>query len=508
MLPTVLLAVDMSVLHLALPKLSADLQPSSAQLLWITDIYGFLVAGFLIPMGVLGDRIGRRRLLLIGTVAFGLVSLLAAYAPTAGALIAARALLGVAGATLMPSTMSLIRNMFHDPAQRTVAISVWMTGFMGGMAIGPLVGGILLEHFWWGSVFMLNVPIMAVLIVAGPLLLPEYRDPAPGRIDLLSAVLCLAAVIAMIYGLKEIAAYGFGPEAVLAFLAGVVLAVVFVRRQRVLANPLLDMNLFRIRKFSASIVTLMLVVLIAPGVGFLIAQYMQLVLGLTPLQAGLWTLPPVMTVVVGFLGAPRLARRYRPGILAAVGLLLAAPGMALLALSGGPGSLAIMVAGQMLFYLGCSPLVVLGIDMVVGAAPPERAGAAAALSETVQEFGGAAGLAIFGSIATAIYRAQVSLPQGIPGAAAEAARDTLGGAVAAAAQLPDQLAAGLLRTARDAFTNGLHVAAFTATVIVLAASALSAVLLRHVPPTSAGEQTEPAADQPEKEEMTSLASNS
>src|SRR5262245_38932454 len=204
-LPCLLYSMDLTVLNLAVPHLSADLEPSGAQLLWIVDIYGFLVAGSLMTMGTLGDRIGRRRLLLTGAAAFGAASVLAAFSFTAAMLIAARAILGVASATLAPSTLSLIRNMFLDPRERTVAMGVWIASFSAGGALGPLLGGFLLEHFWWGSVFLVNVPVMLLLLALGPWLLPEYRDPHPGRLDAFSAVLSLVAVLAVIYGIKRIA---------------------------------------------------------------------------------------------------------------------------------------------------------------------------------------------------------------------------------------------------------------------------------------------------------------
>src|SRR6266850_178764 len=204
-LPCMLISMDLTVLNLAVPHLSADLRPSSSQLLWIVDIYGFLIAGSLITMGRLGDRIGRRRLLLIGAAAFGVASVIAAFAVSAEMLIAARALLGLAAATLAPSTLSLLRNMFLDPRERTFAVGVWIASFSAGGAIGPLLGGLLLEYFWWGSVFLLNMPVMTLLLVLGPILLPEFRNPNAGRIDIGSAALSLAGVLAIIYGIKRIA---------------------------------------------------------------------------------------------------------------------------------------------------------------------------------------------------------------------------------------------------------------------------------------------------------------
>ncbi|NRQ39041.1 MFS transporter [Nonomuraea sp. NN258] len=493
-LPTLLLSIDVSVLHLAVPALSEDLRPSGSQLLWINDIYGFLIAGFLITMGNVGDRIGRRKLLLIGATAFAGASALAAYAGSAEVLIAARALLGVAGATLMPSTLSLIRNMFHEPGQRMFAISLWMVGFTGGMVIGPLVGGVMLENFWWGSVFLLNVPVMAVLLVAGPPLLPEYRAPAAGPVDLVSVVLSVAAALTVIYGVKELAAGGLAAVPVASLLAGLALAVVFIRRQRTLAEPLLDLKLFAERRFSGALGTLMLVILLGPGIGLLVGQYMQLVTDLTPLQAGLWSLPTTAAVIAGFMVAPMLAKRWRPGYVAAIGLLGSVVGFVLIALAGsGPDGIYLVVAGQTLFFLGGSPLLVLGTDLVVGAAPAERSGSAAALSETAQEFGGALGLAIFGSIAAAVYRARLDVPAGISTEAARAAGDTLGGAVAIAAEQPAHLSGALVAAARSAFTDGLAVVAGVSAVVLVGAAILAAVALRHVPPHG----TAQPADEPQ-----------
>jgi MFS transporter, DHA2 family, multidrug resistance protein len=481
-LPCLLYSMDLTVLELAVPKLSADLRPTSSQLLWILDIYGFLLAGFLITMGTLGDRIGRRRLLLIGAAAFGAASVLAAFSKSTEMLIATRALLGVAGATLAPSTLSLIRNMFLDPDQRTFAIGVWATSFSAGAAIGPLAGGFLLEHFWWGSVFLLAVPVMALLLMLGPMLLPEFGDSEAGRLDFFSAALSLAAVLAVIYGLKQVAQDGMGWLPVLSIAAGGAVGIVFVRRQRTLADPLIDLRLFRVPAFSTALATFASSIFVIAGIFLFIAQYLQLVLRLSPLVAGLWTVPSAGGLIAGSMLAPVLVRRVRPAFVMAGGLALSAVGFGMLAQVNAASGLAILVAGSVVLALGVAPVGTLATDIIVGSAPPERAGAASGISETSAELGGALGIAVLGSIGTAVYRSQVAdaFPDGVPSEAAEATRDTLGGAVAAADQLPDRVGAGLLDTAREAFTQGLQVTAITSAAIVLGMAILAAVLLRNV----------------------------
>jgi DHA2 family multidrug resistance protein-like MFS transporter len=481
-LPCLLYSMDLTVLELAVPKLSADLKPTSSQLLWIMDIYGFLLAGCLITMGTLGDRIGRRRLLLIGAAAFGVASVLAAFSRSAEMLIATRALLGIAGATLAPSTLSLIRNMFLDSDQRTFAIGVWATSFSAGAAIGPLAGGFLLEHFWWGSVFLLAVPVMALLLVLGPLLLPEFRDPQAGRLDLTSAALSLAAVLAVIYGLKQVAQDGLGWLPVLSVAAGVAAGAAFARRQRELADPLIDLGLFRAPAFSASLAAFMLSIFVIAGIFLFLAQYLQLVLGLSPLQAGLWTVPSAGGLIAGSMLAPLIVRRVRPAFVMAGGLALSAVGFGMLIQVNAASGLAILVIGSVVFSLGVAPVGTLASDIIVGSAPPGRAGAASGISETSAELGGALGIAVLGSVGTAVYRSEVTgaVPADVPPAAAEAARDTLGGAVAAAEELPDPLGAELLDAAREAFTQALQLTAITSAAIVVGVAILAAVVLRDV----------------------------
>lgn len=477
-----LYVMDLSVLYLAVPSLTRDLEPSSAQLLWITDIYGFMVAGFLITMGTLGDRIGRRKVLLVGGAAFGAASILAAFSSSAEMLIGARALLGIAGATIAPSTLSLIRNMFHDDHQRTTAIGVWGTSFAVGGALGPLVGGVMLEFFWWGSVFLINVPIMGLLLVLGPRLLPEFRDPQAGRLDLTSAVMSLAAVLSVIYGLKQIAQNGWGATAGAAIVAGVVVGAAFVRRQRKLADPLIDLELFRIPKFSVSVASNAMTGFIVFGTFLFVAQYLQLVIGLTPLQAGLWSLPSSLGVIAGSMLAPKVSRLVRPAFGVAGGLVLAALGFLILTQVQSDSGLPLIVTGSVVFSLGLGPVFILATDLILGSAPPARAGAASAISETGAEFGGALGIAILGTIGTAVYRNSVvdAIPAEVPAAAANAARDTLGGALAVAQQLPDQLGGALTDAATEAFTKGLHLTASVGAVIAIVVAVAVATLLRDV----------------------------
>ena len=479
-LPCLLYSMDLTVLYLAVPSLAVELDPSSTQLLWITDIYGFFLAGFLITMGTLGDRIGRRRLLLIGAATFGVTSVFAAFSTSVEMLIVSRALLGIAAATLAPSTLSLIRNMFLDPGQRTFAIGIWATSFSVGAALGPLLGGVLLEFFWWGSVFLLAVPVMLMLLVLGPRLLPEFRDPDAGRLDLVSAGLSIVAVLAVIYGLKEIAAGGLDRAPLLAIVAGLGVGAVFVRRQQTLDDPLIDLHLFRSRTFSGSLAANTLSLAIAFGIFLLIAQYLQLVLGYSPLEAGLWTVPSSGGFIAGSLLAPVLVRIARPAYVVAGGLLLTAAGLVLLLQVEADSSVALVVVASVVIALGVAPPVTLGTDLVVGCVPPERAGVASGISETGAELGGALGIALLGSISLAVYRDELSgtLPDRVSGEAAATAQDTLGGATQAAEDLPAGLGDALLDGAREAFTQGMQVAALIGVAVAVGTAIVAGILLR------------------------------
>jgi DHA2 family multidrug resistance protein-like MFS transporter len=462
-LPCLVYAMDLNVLNLALPAISADLGPSSTQLLWIVDIYGFMVAGALITMGALGDRIGARRTLLIGAAAFAVTSLLAAFATSAEMLIAARALMGLAGATLAPSTLSLIRGLFDDPRRRTFAIGVWATSYSVGAAIGPLAGGAVLEFAWWGSVFLLGVPVMALTLLLGPRYLPEHREGETGRVDVRSAALSLAAVLAVIYGLKQFAVGGPLPLPWIAL--GIVAGVLFVRRQRRLEDPLIDLSLFRVAAFSAALATNLVAFFVIFGMALFTAQYAQSVLGYPPLIAGLPTASEALGFVAGSLLIARLTARFSIPTLLSAGMAVGAFGYAIVALT--EDSLTPLFVGPTIGAVGLAVVITLVADLAVSAAPKERAGGAAATSETSSELGGALGLALLGSLGAAIYRAGV--PAGTPDTIGDAARGAFAG------------------PARDAFGSALVATSLVSAAALLITAIAAYALLRRSGQREAGD---------------------
>lgn len=483
-LPTFLLALDFTALHLALPHLSASLEPTGTQQLWIVDIYGFMIAGFLITMGSLGDRIGRRRILLYGALAFGICSLLAAFSVHAGMLIVARALLGIAGATLMPSTLSLISNMFHQAKQRQFAIAVWLGCFSFGGVIGPFVGGLLLEVFWWGAVFLLGVPVMLLLLVTGPFLLPEYRDQASVKIDWFSALLSVAAMLSIIYGVKELSSNGLQLVHLLILLAGAGIGWLFVRRQLKLGDPLIDLELFRSRAFSGSLVGLLSVVMTLGAFVWFFAQYLQLVEGLNPLMSGIWMIPYAAANILGAMLTPALANRYRPSLVISGGLLLAAVGFGLLFLISPASSsgLPVMIAASVVITFGLSPLMVLSTELVVASAPPAKTGSASSLSETCSELGMALGVAIFGMLGSLLYRMNIDrdLLVNVPDETADTVLEHLAGAVKVVDQFPVMMQSAVLDSARGAFVTGMHVAGGVCVLLLLGLVVMFLTFLRKI----------------------------
>jgi len=482
-LPALLVSIDVSVMILALPHIGVSLGADSAEQLWIMDIYGFMLSGFLITMGTLGDRIGRRKLLMIGGAAFGAASVVAAFSDSPAMLIAARALLGIAGATLSPSTLALISNMFHDHKQRSFAIGIWFTCSMGGMALGPVVGGAMLEHFPWGSLFLLGVPVMALLLLTAPLLLPEYRAPSSGRLDMTSVLLSLFAILPTIYGLKEIAKQGVETMPILAIAAGLAFGTMFVRRQRQLDHPLLDLRLFVDPAFRAALGGLFGITLTGAFMLF-IAQHLQFVQGKSPLQAALWMLPGVVASMAGMLLSPLIARRIRPSFLIGAGLVAASAGCILLSQAGTVSGLASLVVGYILFSGGSAPYPSLSSDLIIGSAPPEKAGSAASLLQTSGEFAFALGIAVLGSLGTSIYRHQVAafIPAGMTASDASASRESLAGAIAAADRLPESARTAFLHGAREAFTGGMHAVAWVSGALMLGIAILAVIKLRHIRP--------------------------
>ncbi|MER6102353.1 MFS transporter [Streptomyces sp. NPDC001832] len=476
-LAVLLVAVDATVLGLATPFLTEDLKPSGTQLLWIGDVYSFVIAGLLVSMGSLGDRIGRKKLLLTGAVAFGAVSVLNAYASTPETMILARALLGVTGATLMPSTLALIRNLFHDPRERSLAIGIWGAMASAGTAVGPIVGGFLLEHFWWGSVFLINLPVMAVLVAVGSKMIPESKNPAPGPWDLLSVALSFIGMIGVVYAVKELAAHGASWGIAIAGIGGLAALCWFVRRQLTLPAPLLDMRLFHHRGFSGAVLADLLTILGLSGLVFFLSQFLQLVQGRGPLEAGLAELPAAIGAVTAGLIAGRAARRYSvrsvvSGGLGAIGLALAA-----VTLMHKETAYPLIGAVLLVVGLGAGFAFTVTSDVILSSVPKEQAGSAGAVSETAYELGAALGIALLGSCVTGVYQ-DFATPKGVPSANAAAAHESLGGAVEAAHGLPAQQASALVSAAQESFVDGLRLAAGVGAAVLLATAVAAWFLLR------------------------------
>lgn len=482
-LPVLLVSMDNTIMFLVIPSISADLRPGSAELLWITDIYGFLEAGLLITMGTLGDRIGRRKLLLIGGSGFALASILAAFAHTVLLLIVARALLGMAGACLLPSTLSLIRNLFHDRQQRTAALGIFTTCFSAGTMLGPLVGGVLLSNFGWGSVFFVAVPIMLLFLILAPVWLPEFKDPTAGSFDLASAGLSISAVLVGIYGIKQMAENGFSWLAIFYILSGLVLGVLFLRRQNHIRHPLIDTKLFDIDAFTVTLFAMLVSVFAWAGVYLFITQQLQLVIGMKPFHAGLWTITGAIGGLICCGSVPFLLRHFRRAQLMPAGLFIMGLCLIMIYFSGPTISLAELVITMVCLSGGCGITVTVAHDVIMATAKPQQAGAAASLAETFATFGGAFGIAVLGSIGTVIYRGKMlaEINHQIPSALVETAQNTLGGAVAVAAKVPTAARQHLLESANAAFDNSFTVVAGTAALFLMGMVVIVWQRLRKVP---------------------------
>ena len=469
-LPCLIYSMDLTVLNLAVPALSAALRPTATQLLWILDIYGFFLAGMLVTMAALGDRIGRRRLLLSGAFAFAVTSVIASLSSSPEVLILTRAILGVAGATLAPATLSLIRTLFHDDHERRIAISVWAASFSTGAAVGPLIGGFLLQYFWWGSVLLVALPVMVLLLALGPRFLPEYRVQSSGKIDVLSAVLSLMAVLGPIYGLKRAVEHGIDSTAVSCIIVGLVLGIVFFRRQLRLKSPMIDPRLFRSRSFTTALAIYVLGSFVTFGCFVFISQYIQLVLGIDPLEAGLWSLPFGVVLVLGSLLTPVMARYLKHSTLIISGLLLAIVGFALLSRVDRTTSPEVLCATCCTYYFGFACVFTLVTDIIVGSVSPAEAGAASSVSEAGSELGGALGIAVLGCIGTAVYRAVLS-HSGLPPHDFETS--TFAAVVRESHQAGGLLGSELLQASRNAFVQAIRTAAIVSIGILGVATVMA-----------------------------------
>lgn len=477
-----LLGIDTSVLNYAVPSLSAQLAPSATQLLWIVDVYGFVLGGLLIVAGNIGDRIGRKKLLLLGVAGFGAASAVSAYADSPATLIAARALLGLAGATIMPSTLSLVRAAFTDPKERTTAVGISGGVAAASFALGPVVGGLLLDHFWWGSVFLVNVPVMALVLVAGALILPETRNPRPGRLDWASVPLSVLGMFGVIYAIKTAARDGAAePSVWIAAGLGAALLAVFLRRQTTLAEPLLDLRLFRNPAFSGAISANVVTMFAASVLSLGFSLYFQVVRGWSPLTAGLAVLPGPLAAAVTAPAAGALipligrARTVAAGLflmgLSTAGLGMSTPHTAYWAL------LPVVVvngAGLMLTFAVTA-------DTILASAPSTRTGAAAAISETAMELGGALGIAILGSVLSAYYRSDLKLPAGLPAQQRGAARESVSGGVETGMHLPGALGRQVADAARQGFTDSLHTTTLIGATLMVLGAVAALITLKDVP---------------------------
>ncbi|WP_081687730.1 MFS transporter [Glycomyces tenuis] len=459
-LPVLLISIDMSVLGIAVPALSADLQPTSNQLLWVIDLYSFLLAGLLIFAGSLGDRIGRKRMLLIGAPLFGAASIVAAFATSPEMLILGRAMLGIGGATLMPSTLGLIRAIFPDRTERRTAIAVWAAALSGGAAVGPVLGGLLLESFWWGSVFLLNVPVIVLFLLAAPFLLPEAKDPNPGPFDPASVILSIAGMISLVYALKT-GVKGLDGTVLAALVLGIAAMTWFVTRQRRRENPMIDVSLFGNFAFTSALSINVISMFAFMGLMFFLPQYLMLVRGMGSAEAGLWMLPLALATVVGTMLAPALARMASVRAVIMTGLALVIVAFVIGTRLDTAETIVLFALLSAAFGIGVGLAETLTNDVILTAAPSGRAGAAAAISETGYEFGGAMGTAVLGTAGMAVYSSRVVETASLPGMdteAATAASQTLAGAHEIAQTLPDG-GARLREIADSAFLAGIDLVA-------------------------------------------------
>ncbi|WP_241833200.1 MFS transporter [Streptomyces caatingaensis] len=466
-----LVAMDATILNVALPSLIADLRPGGMAQLWIIDIYGLVLGGLLVTCGAVGDRFGRKALFLTGFVLFGAASVLAATSDSSVQLIAGRVLLGIGGAMVMPSTLSLIRTVFTDPRERALAIGIWAAVAGAGACVGPLVGGVLVERFGWAAAFWVNVPVVVVTVLAGLRLLPEYRAPQTGPLDWPGALLSVAGIVALAWGIKHVAKGGPSVADVAILLLGLALLAFFARRQLSAHDPLLDVRLFRNGPFLAAALATLLAMLAIGSALFLLSLWLQYVHGYSPSQAGLRTLPSAAAMLTGSLCSPWVMHRLGVRTVLALGLGALVAAFLLLALTPQPTTYPVVAAVLALLGLGDGLAMTAAASVLVASVPAPRAGQAGAVSETAYELGVGLGVALLGSIHAAAYtRHMTRLP--LPGPDAATARSSIGAAVDLAAHTPAPTGPAILTTARSAFDAALTTTAFVSAGIVVVVTCL------------------------------------
>ncbi|MEU4827473.1 MFS transporter [Actinomadura sp. NPDC023710] len=480
------LGFDMTILNVALTTLSEELHASTSALQWIVDSYLLVFGALLLPAGLLGDRFGRKRLLVAGLAVFGAASLAGAFADGSGGVIAARAFMGLGAAIVMPLSMSMLPAIF-PPQERTRAVAVWSSAMALGLPLGPLLGGWLLENFRWGSIFLVNVPVVLVGGVAVALLLPETRDPSVPRVDGAGSLLSMAGIVALVYGVIEAPARGWGDTVVLlSFALAAVLLTGFVLWERRAAAPMMDMALFRDPGFTWAMVAAVTANLMMAGALFVLPQYLEAVQGNDVFGTGLRLTPMLLGLLAGGIVTDRLAHRSGHKPILVTGLLVLAGGFGWGALAGPDDGYSATVPWLLVLGLGCGLTIVPAMDAVLAALPADRAGRGSGLVQTLRQTAGTLGVAGLGSLLSAFYRDRVSTG-GLPAEAADGARDSIGGAVAVAGRLGD---AGLLASARGAYVDGMN-AVFAACG---AAALATALLLWLFQPGRAREGAAPAAD--------------
>ncbi|WP_411114735.1 MFS transporter [Streptomyces sp. 029-5] len=498
-----LVALDATVLHVAVPAVTADLRPSGVELLWIVDAYPLVCAALLILFGTLGDRIGRRRVLLIGYALFGAASAVAALADTPLVLIVARALLGVGGAMIMPATLSILRDVFPDRRERAMAIGVWTAVAAIGAALGPVLGGFLVEHFWWGSVFLINLPLLALLLPLGRLVLPESKGCGDGPWDVLGALMAAAGVLGVVFGVKRLGAGEgpLGPETLGPLCVGAALLVLFVRRQRRRAHPLIDMRMFARPTFSVSVGCIVLAMLALVGLELIAVQYLQLVLELSPLETGLRLLPLTFAAMAAGVTGSATLRRVGPRRMVAWGFVLTAGAVLLLVLMGQHDRPGLLTTGFVLLGFGLQTTLFGAYESMLSEAPADQAGGAAAIGETSYQLGAGMGIALLGSVMNAVYAPALTSVRGVPASAGSAASDSLGEAYEVAARLGGPAGESLRAAARHSFVHGLHVTLFVSAGLLLlgALAALRLPRIMECPPPEAGEATGEAREEAREE---------